>query len=333
MPFTTAQKFKEILMALSVLRYILKSSGVTGTTDAYKNAEKFFETVLNLTYSLELQNMNVLTHNYPAIDLGDKAARICFQITGENSSKKIQETITKFFSHHLDKQYDELKFLILTAKKSYSKKISVPTHFDFNIQRDVLDVDDVLKTIESQKAEVINSIHQFVEGELSTVLQPFAPRKGLLASAERRVDSPAKNAKRLIEFLQLESAEYKDLREALKEGYLKLTSLSDEVREYLYIILTRGRIIDHHNQRIGITPVVLEGILKVDHYRQQQMYLAVYELGLAEVPEGEHPPMLYLYWGSRFDYDVFGAFRKMFKDSPDKLRRLIVDGDFTLLDK
>lgn len=320
-------------MALSVLRYVLKSSGATGSNDAYKHAEKFFETVLNLAYGLELQNLNVLQHNYPAIDLGDTAARICFQVTGENSSKKIQETIEKFFAHGLDTKYDQLKFLILTTKKSYSKNISIPTHFAFDIKRDVLDVDDVLKTIESQKAEVIGSIHQFVESELSAVLQHFAPRKSLLANVERRVVSPAKNAKRLIEFLQLEPEQHEELRATLLKGYRTLTSLSNELREYLYVIATRGKIVNSYTKRIGIAPVVLEGILREDTYRQQQLYMAAYQHGLAEVPEGEYPHMLYLFWDSSFDYDLFGAFRKMFGVSSDELHRLIVDGDFTLLDK
>ncbi|MFZ2308512.1 MAG: SMEK domain-containing protein [Rhodoferax sp.] len=334
MPFTTSKKFKSILMALSILRYVLKSSGATGTTDAYKHAEKFFANVLNLAYELDLKSMNLMKHNYPAIDLGDKGRRVCFQVTGENSSTKIEKTIKTFFEHGLDKDYDKLKFLILTTKRAYSKKFTVPGSFDFDASDDVFDVDDVLKTIESKPPAVIDAIHSFVERELSSVLQYFAPPEGLLAIAEPRRDLPPSNAQRLLKYMGAEPEEYKDIRNALLNGYKKLTSLSEELRQYLYLILERGEIIKYGGERIGISPVVLEGILnKVDSRRQSQMYQAVSNLGMADVPEGEYPTTLYLLWSTPFDVDLFVTFRKLFGVKSDELKRLLVDADFTLLDK
>lgn len=333
MPFSTPNKFKSILTALSILRYMLKSSGATGTTDAYKHSEKFFETILNHTYGLNLRNMNYIQNNYPAIDLGDREKKVCFQVTGENSSTKINKTIKTFFAHDLNSEYDKLKFLVLTTKKSYSKEFSIPSGFDFDKGRDILDVDDILKEIESRSPETIDCIFKFIENELSAVLSVFAPKAGLLATSERRLNLPFKNAKRLIDYLEVEPEEHEDLQKSLKQGYSKLTTLSKELREYIFVILNRGRILNNYGEKIGIVPVVLEGILTVDTYRQRQMYAAASDLGFVEVPEGEYPPILYLFWGTPFDVDLFVTFRKMFGRDSDELKKLLVDGDFSLLDK
>ncbi|MDB5855093.1 MAG: hypothetical protein JWR22_3134 [Herminiimonas sp.] len=333
MPFTTPLKFKSILTALSILRYILKSHGQTGTTDAYKNAENFFATILNLTYGFQLHNLNAMKHNYPAIDLGDDSNRVCFQVTGENSSRKIHDTIKKFFAHGLEAHYDQLKFLILTTKRSYTTTFTVPASFDFDTKRDVIDVDDILKVIESKPKEVIDSLHQFIESELSSVLQHFSPPRGLLANAEPRLNLPAKNAGRLAQYMHVESDEFPALRKALDTVYPRLISLSKELREYLFLVLIRGTARNRFGKEvIGIAPVIIEGIMGIDIDRHTQLYSAVSELGLADVPEGEHPPVLYLVWNTSFCVDLFFTFREMLGVDSIELEWLVVHADFTLLD-
>lgn len=287
MTFATAQKFKTILTGLSILRYILKSSGATGTTDAYKYSERFFETILNYAFNLKLKNMNEMAHNYPAIDLGDKINRVCFQVTGENSSGKIQDTIDKFFKNNLDSEYDCLKFLILTTKKTYSKKFTFERALDFEIKRDVLDVDDVLKKIEIGSADSIGVICDFVERELESVLRNFAPPKSLMALAEPRINRPSLNLLRLIEYLEVDPDEVDELRKTVRRGYKKLTSLSKELREYIYLILTRGNIVSSFGEKIAISPIVIEGLLKFSRERSGEYYSVIQDLGFADIPEGE----------------------------------------------
>ncbi len=286
MPFTTAEKFKGVLTALSVLRYVLKSSGKTGTTDAYKHAERFFQTVLNAAYGLNLENLNELQPNYPAIDLGDKVSRTCFQVTGENSSTKIDQTIEKFFKHGLHTDYDHLRFLILTTKKSYKKKFTVPAGFTFDTERDILDVDDLLKTIEGSSDEKIASMHAYVERELAGIVRYFAPAKSLLANVEPRISWPPANGGRLAEWLDIADGDLPALNKSLTWGYAKLTALSSNLREYLFILLTRGEVERPvGSDRVSISPVTLEGILAVDRERHLELYRAISRSELVDIVE------------------------------------------------
>lgn len=334
MPFTTAERFKAVLAALSVLRYVLKSSGKSGTTDAYKHSERFFQTVLNVAYGLNLENLNRLQPNYPAIDLGDKASRICFQVTGENSSAKIDQTIEKFFKHALDADYDRLRFLILTTKKSYTKNFSVPARFTFDAKQDILDVDDLLKTIEGSSDETIASIHTYVERELAGIVRHFAPAKSLLATVEARITRPPVNGRRLAEWLEIPDGDLPALNRSLTQGYTKLTALSSNLREYLYVLLTRGEVErPTGSDRVSISPVTLEGILGVDRERHLDLFRAVERSGLVDMLEDPTNPTLYLSWQSPFGPDLFVLLREMFSGEEESLRQLIVDADFRLLDK
>lgn len=333
MPFKTAEHFKTILTGLSVLRYLLKSSGSRGTTDAYKNSERFFELILNQTYAWNLVNANALRSNYPAIDLADDKSRICVQVTGENSSGKIKKTIKTFFEHGLNAKYDRLVFLILTGKKAYTADFGVPAGFDFDGARDILDVDDLLRDMEHKPAQVIEAISGHVQHELSSVMQFFAPENSLLAGAETRAQKPPVNARRLLDFLAIDDEEAAKVFKDLAEGYERLTSLSEELRSYMYIALKNGVTVSYFSrERVQISPVNLAGILRVSSQKHLVMYQAVAQKTFADVPEveGGEAAMLYLTWQLGRYVDAFASFKSMFDDQ--KLRALIVDADFTLLD-
>lgn len=334
MPFKTAEHFKTILTGLSVLRYLLKSSGSRGTTDAYKNSERFFESILNQTYSWNLVNANALRSNYPAIDLADDQSRICVQVTGENSSSKIKKTINTFFRHNLNAKYDRLVFLILTGKKAYTADFDVPAGFDFDGGRDILDVDDLLRDMEHRPANVIEAISNHVQHELSSVMQLFAPENSLLAGAETRAQKPPVNARKLLDFLEVDDGDASRVFKDLSEGYERLTSLSERLRSYIYIALANGETTSSFLRSfVQISPVNLEGILRVSRQTHTEMYQAVAQKAFADVPqvEGGEVPMLCLTWLlGRYD-DAFASFKSIFSDQ--ELRALIVNADFTLLDK
>ncbi len=66
-----------------------------GRTDINIGSEDFFCQLINMIYGFRLHNMNQLQSNYPAIDLADENSQVCFQITSENTKRKIKSTIEK----------------------------------------------------------------------------------------------------------------------------------------------------------------------------------------------------------------------------------------------
>lgn len=58
-----------------------------------KLAENIIGGLLRIIFGCEFKNMNVSSQNYPTIDLADEDKRIAVQITSENASRKILETV------------------------------------------------------------------------------------------------------------------------------------------------------------------------------------------------------------------------------------------------
>jgi SMEK domain-containing protein len=117
--------------------------------------------LLNCIFDYNLINTNAILKNHPAIDLGDKFNRISFQVTSVKSSKKIQETIDKFFENKFDNDYDELFIFILGKKQNKYIDFILPSDFSFNKNKHILDFRDLLHRISflsAHKIKQINSI-------------------------------------------------------------------------------------------------------------------------------------------------------------------------------
>lgn len=112
--------------------------------DLHVVSEDSVKDLLNCLRGLNLENLNKGGVNFPAIDLGDKARRLSFQVTSEKSASKLQGSLDTFHRHKLDTDYDQVFFLILGKKqKKYSTVRSARITFD--PKRHVLDIDDVIR--------------------------------------------------------------------------------------------------------------------------------------------------------------------------------------------
>lgn len=129
-------------------------------------AEDFFPGLLNLIYDYELKNANHLEKNAPAIDLIDQKNRIAVQVTSDNSSKKIRHTIEEFNKNQEYHLYDRLVILILTQKKNYSTSFDTQGLFAFEKERDIWDVERLIKDIRELETDKIKEISDYLSEEL-----------------------------------------------------------------------------------------------------------------------------------------------------------------------
>ena len=129
-------------------------------------AEDFFPGLLNLIYDYELKNANHLEKNAPAIDLIDQKSRIAVQVTSDNSSTKIRHTIEEFNKNQAYHLYDRLVILILTQKKNYSSNFDTQGLFAFEKERDIWDVEKLIKDIRELKTDKIKEISDYLSEEL-----------------------------------------------------------------------------------------------------------------------------------------------------------------------
>lgn len=140
-----------------------------GLYDINKICETICIPVLREIYSCpELINLNVFKENYPAIDLGCSVSKISFQITSDYSSKKVEDTLTKYHEHELNKQFDKVYVFILTNKqKSYTSKplIEIAKQLEFDLIQNIIDFRDLLSIIESKETALSDSVLNILNKE------------------------------------------------------------------------------------------------------------------------------------------------------------------------
>jgi len=146
-------------------------NNVIGLFDSNRVAQEFFATLFNMIFGYdqleELDKLNDIV-NYPAIDLGDKKAKIAFQITTDSSSTKIKDTISKFIKHKLYEEYERLVVFIIGEQQSYTTTFETGGKFEFNKEDDVWDDNYLAKEIDKIKEiKKLQSISDFLEEYLT----------------------------------------------------------------------------------------------------------------------------------------------------------------------
>ena len=147
-----------------------------GLTDINADAEDFCCGLLNIVLDAQLQNMNLLQMNFPAIDLADSRRRLCVQVTSTTDAKKITHTMETFFAHDLEKDYDRLIVLILGDKKKYRAKFPQREGFHFDPVQDVWDVQKLLAHIASLGMAKLNQVDAYLSeqfGDLGELASPI----------------------------------------------------------------------------------------------------------------------------------------------------------------
>jgi hypothetical protein len=96
---------EQISETLGTLRYQVENRNSIQLYDINIHAEDFFKDLLNLVYGYRLENLNITDTHTTAIDLGDKKAGVAVQVTSENSSSKIRDTVDKFSAKKLYQEY------------------------------------------------------------------------------------------------------------------------------------------------------------------------------------------------------------------------------------
>ncbi|MEZ3446143.1 MAG: SMEK domain-containing protein [Lachnospiraceae bacterium] len=137
-------KLKELLVNFSTYIEMENKNGEFGIN---KLAENIIGGLLGIIFGCEFKNMNVSSQNYPTIDLADEDKRIAVQITSENASRKILETVAGIKERKLYQQYDMIYIYILTRKKKYKKlkeRIGAETGEEFYFPAEhILDLNDI----------------------------------------------------------------------------------------------------------------------------------------------------------------------------------------------
>jgi len=141
---------------ISFLQVYVQNRQKTGFHDMERLIEIIIKKIFNILEGWQLDNLNILKMNFPAIDLADKQNKIAVQVTTNASPAKIKKTIDKFEKLGLDKNYDKL--IIMGFCKNSKVK-------DLKSNYSVIGTDEIIQKLielgeESKIDEVIQMMRQ-----------------------------------------------------------------------------------------------------------------------------------------------------------------------------
>lgn len=144
--------------------------------DENKEAEYFFRKPLSLLFDADVTNVNSGQRNFPGIDLADRQKRICFQITSTHTKRKVQHTLDEFLEHELDREFDRLIVLIVTADPPPKcDGLKFTRGFDFNVKRDVWNVSRLVQEfaeLPADRRHLLREFADYLERELPDIKVP-----------------------------------------------------------------------------------------------------------------------------------------------------------------
>ncbi|MGV4415532.1 ATP-binding protein [Chryseobacterium capnotolerans] len=145
----------------------IQSNNALNYYDINKVSEGTAMKLLNMVFSYKLKDLNHIESNFPGIDLGDEENGIAIQITSQTDSKKIKNSLEKFYSKGLDKIYPNgMKLFSLSIQK---KNISQIKAYEerFDVKKDVINFTNLIKEIEKlydsnndKFIEIYNFLHE-----------------------------------------------------------------------------------------------------------------------------------------------------------------------------
>lgn len=145
----------------SIERYI-ELSNKAGRFDANKHAEEFYRDLLNLFFDWNLKPLNTeTTPNYPGVDLGDGERWIAVQVTSENTTTKIHDSIEGFKNKSLREGYKELYILMFKGKQEFLKvdfSARVNNTFLFDKSKHIIDHGDLCAKLPQMNIDKIKLI-------------------------------------------------------------------------------------------------------------------------------------------------------------------------------
>lgn len=163
---------KEISGLLSRISAEVKMLNGSGFYDINTICEDIFIPILKLVFNCpELKNMNENVDNFVAIDLGCSVSKTAFQVTSTSGSTKIIKTLNKYIENDFHHTFDNLKVFLLRDKIKYSSKRlnELAAEINFNIENDIVDLNDLFKIIQSKDIDFIDSILDILNREFKKI--------------------------------------------------------------------------------------------------------------------------------------------------------------------
>lgn len=322
------KELEEINKYLSILANYIELQNSLGHFDINKHCENLFCDLLNIIYDLDLENLNKIKLNFPAVDLGDYSEGICIQVTSSNDRKKIVETVEKFIEKKLYKDFDELKIVILGSKKAYKKsEIDTQDKFQFDIKENVLDFKDLAREISYLRNKKIKKVLDFLKENVDMENQ----QPSYLANLKESKAKLPYNCLGYLEYLNIvDPIESKQIIDGIKLFINDFEQLDINTREIVYAIIVKSNIID--SSGIHFNYVELRKYLGIDERTLFDELRILYNKGYISSADDNGTEYEILEYWTNDGWEVFNDLVNYCESKNIKIKELILELNFELLD-
>lgn len=162
------EKFKsEIVEALNNNTRYADYKNKAGRFDINKDAEEFYRGLLNLFFGWNLKNANSgKDPNFPGVDLLYLGDTIAVQVTSENNSEKVHQSIIGFKNKALKDGYTELYILMFKDKPNFPRAdfaSTVDGQFSFDKNKHIIDHSDLCEKIKNAEFDYVKAIWEYLK--------------------------------------------------------------------------------------------------------------------------------------------------------------------------
>lgn len=152
-----------IIEKLSILSTEVKLRGTLNLLDINVLSEQVYSNVLNIVYGWNLSNANLVQHNIKAIDLYDDVHKIIAQVSSDNSTTKVQQSLNKIELPRYSGYHFKFVSISKSVKHLKDQVFTVPTGISFSSTDDCYDIFRIIKDIQSKDIDTINKLAEFLE--------------------------------------------------------------------------------------------------------------------------------------------------------------------------
>ena len=160
------QALKTIVEALARIDSTCKLRGRAGLLDLHRSLQRFFCQFLSAAYDLNLIELDDIQSNFPAIDLGDREGRRCFQITTSKTKEKMERTLRKYVARRLHKQYGSITILVIGERQGTYRSLRVPAAINFSADKDILGLSGLVKHVKTLETPTLERLVEIISTEL-----------------------------------------------------------------------------------------------------------------------------------------------------------------------
>ena len=216
----------------------VKVANTMGLFDINTVAEDFLIPIFAIAFNCpNLCNQNRTQMNFPAVDLGCETSRTSIQITSDSSSSKVRETLEKFESHNLSRDFDSLYVYVITERQnSYtSQKLTEAGNnlsIEFDTSTNILDFRDLAKRFGELTNEQLERINKHLEEEFRQADANLQFRNNLdefLKISQQKIEDE-KRTKKYIPSVFVETSETKEEMRYFANPMFFYRKIDDDLR-------------------------------------------------------------------------------------------------------